>query len=289
MAKETVAVLGTGTIGAPMARNLLKAGFDVRVWNRTREKAEALAGDGATVAGTPAEAVAGAGIVLTALSDGDAVEETMEEDGALAAIDGDAVWIQSSTVGVEAAERFAELAREQGVGYVDAPVLGTKQPAEQGELIVLAAGPERLRGRVEPVFDAVGKKTVWVDEGCGGSRLKLAVNLWLLSITEAAAEAIAFSEALGLDPRLFLGTVEGGPLDMPYLQLKGKAILERSLDPSFKLSLAAKDARLVLEAASGAGVDLALARAVRERMERAVELGHGDEDMAATYFATAPG
>jgi 3-hydroxyisobutyrate dehydrogenase len=289
MAKETVAVLGTGIMGAPMAQNLLRAGLDVRVWNRTRSRAEPLAEDGATVAGSPADAVSGASIVVTVLADADAVEETMEEDGALAAMGDDAVWIQSSTVGVEAAERFAGLARERGVGYVDAPVLGTKQPAEQGELIVLAAGPESLRARVAPVFEAVGKETVWVDEGCGGSRLKLVVNLWVLSLTEAAAETIAFAESLGLDPRLFLETVGGGPLDLPYLQLKGKAILERSLDASFKLSLAAKDARLVLEAAEGAGVDLALARAVRERMERAVELGHGDEDMAATYFATASG
>src|SRR4051794_26002293 len=287
MPRETVAVLGTGIMGAPMAQNLLRAGLDVRVWNRTRSKAEPLAEDGATVSEAPADAVAGAGIVLTVLTDADAVEATMTGDGALAAMDDDAVWIQSSTVGVEAAERFAGLARERGVGYVDAPVLGTRQPAEQGELIVLAAGPESLRPRVAPVFDAVGKKTVWVDEGCGGSRLKLVVNLWLLSITEAAAETIAFAEALGLEPRLFLETVSGGPLDMPYLQLKGKAILERKLDASFKPALAAKDARLVLEAAEGAGVEVALARAVRERMERAVELGHGDEDMAATYFATA--
>src|SRR5438128_136755 len=145
-----VAVLGTGIMGAPMARNLVRAGNDVTVWNRTRAKAEAV--EGARVADSPKEAVAAAEVALTMLADGNAVEQTMRD--ALTALPREAVWIQSSTVGVGATERLQELAAEHGVAFVDAPVLGTKKPAEDGSLVVLASGPEDVRERVQPVFDA---------------------------------------------------------------------------------------------------------------------------------------
>src|SRR5262245_58312917 len=284
---ETVTVLGTGTMGEPIARNLIRSGFVVRVWNRTHAKAEPLDEDGAIVCETPAEAVAGAGFVLTVLAGGDAVAETMEEHGALAAMDSRAIWLQLATVGVAAAERFGELAAEHDVAYVDAPVIGTRQPAERGELVVLASGPARLQARCALVLDAIGKETHWLGEAGLGSRLKLVANLWLLSVTEAVAEGIAFAESLGVDPRAFLRVMRDTQIDTPYLHLKGEAILERTLRPSFKLRHAAKDAGLVLEAGETAHVELALARAVREQFERAIALGHGDEDMAATYFATA--
>jgi len=284
MTEIAAAVLGTGTMGDPIARNLLGAGLAVRVWNRTRERAEPLGEAGATVCDSPGEAVAGAAFVLTVLPDAGAVEETME-DGAFAALDGNAVWIQSSTVGVVAAERFAELAAEHGVGYVDAPVLGTKEPAEQGELVVLASGRAGLIERCRPVFDAIGRETRVVGEAGAGSRLKMVVNAWLLAVTAAAAESIALAEGLGLDPRAFLDAMEGSQIDTPYLHLKGEAILERSFDPSFRLRLAEKDAGLVLEASRQAKVELTVASAVHEAFARAVELGHGDEDMAAAYFA----
>jgi 3-hydroxyisobutyrate dehydrogenase len=289
VADGTIAVLGTGTMGTPIARHLLEAGFGVRVWNRTRAKAEPLAEAGATVCDTPVAAVEGAEVVLTVLSDGDAVEETMSEDGALAAMGERSIWIQVSTVGIEFADRFAGLAQEAGVGYVDAPVLGTKEPAERGQLVVLASGLEELHERCKGVFDAYSKETIWVGDTPGlATRLKLVVNLWLLSVTEAAAEAIALAQALGIDPRLFLSTMEGSQIDTPYLHVKGEKILGGELSASFRLELACKDANLVVQAAEGAGVDLPLPKVARERFARAVDLGHGDEDMAATYFASAP-
>ena len=277
---EAVAVLGTGAMGAPIARNLARAGFDVRVWNRTREKAEGL---GATVCDEPAEAVAGAAFILTMLADGPAVEQTMAR-AIDASVDG-AVWLQVSTVGVDAEARLRRLAEDRDVAYVDSPVLGTRAPAENGELVILASGPEELRERVAPVFAAIGKQTRWVGEAGHGTRLKLVANLWVLSLTVAAGECIALAEGLGLDPHEFLDTIAGAQSDSPYLHLKGEAILERRLDPSFRLELAHKDARLITEAARGAGVDDRMARAVRDAMHHAVELGHGDEDMAAAYFA----
>jgi len=143
---ETIALLGTGTMGAAMGRNLLGAGFAVRAWNRTAAKARPLAEAGASVAASPAEAASGAGILLTMLADGQAVEATVAgPSGALEVLGDGALWVQSSTVGADDTERLAELAREHGVGFVDAPVLGTKQPAEKGELTVLASGPEEAR------------------------------------------------------------------------------------------------------------------------------------------------
>jgi len=280
-----VAVLGTGTIGEPVARNLAQAGFDVRVWNRTREKAEPLAQDGATICDSAAEAARGADVVLTVLADAESTAETVEE----VEFPEGAVWIQMATVGVDGAERLAELAHEKGVGFVDAPVLGTRQPAEQGKLVVLASGPDDALDRCGPLFDAIGQQTHRLGPVPNGSKLKMVTNLWLLAVTEGAAEAIALAEGLGLDPRDFLATMEGSQIDTPYLHLKGEAMLERRLDPSFKLRLAEKDASLVLEAAQRAGVEARVAQAVREAFERGVELGHGDEDMAAVYFAAKRG
>jgi 3-hydroxyisobutyrate dehydrogenase len=284
----TIAVLGTGIMGAPIARNLAAAGFDVRAWNRTRARAEPLAADGVAVFDEAAEAVAGAEIVITMLSDGDAVSETMTGEGALEAMDAAALWIQASTVGVDAARDLMDMAAGRDITIVDAPVLGTRQPAEQGELIVLASGPDEARVRCAPVFDVIGKKTVWLGEAGAGSRMKLVVNAWLLALVEGLAESIALAEGIGADPRTFLEIIDGGPMGPPYAKLKGTAMIEESFDPAFTLALAAKDARLVAAAALDAGLDLPLPGLVAERMQRVIDAGHGDEDMAATVRAARP-
>jgi 3-hydroxyisobutyrate dehydrogenase len=278
---DAIAVLGTGIMGAPMARNLARAGFEVRAWNRTRARAEPLAADGVAVHDEAAEAAQGAGIVLTMLSAADAVRSAMVGEGALDAMDDGAVWIQGSTVGVDAADEFAALAGDRVV-YVDAPVSGTRTPAEAGQLLVLASGPERVRERCAPVFDAVGSKTVWLGEAGAGTRMKLVLNAWLLALVEGLAESIALAEGLGVDPSRFLALIDGGPLGPPYARLKGTAMIDESFEPSFSLALAAKDARLVEEAAQRAGLDLPLPRLVGEQMQRVVDAGFGDEDMAAT-------
>lgn len=277
---ESVAVLGAGGImGAGMARNLAAAGLEVRAWNRTRDKAEPLAEDGVAVAGTAAEAAEGADVVLTILSDADAVVDAMDRVEC-------PVWVQASTIGLSGTERCAELAEERGITLVDAPLLGTKAPAEQGELIVLASGPEESRERVAPVFEAIGKKTMWVGEAGAGSRLKLVTNNWILAVVESTAETVALAEGLDVDPADFLEAVAGGPLDLPYLQMKARAMIEGELEPSMRLALAAKDAGLVTEAAERHGLDLPLPALVRDRMEAASD-EHGDKDMAATYLTAA--
>ena len=285
---ETVAVLGAGgTMGLPMARHIAEAGYPVRAWNRTRERAEPLADDGIEILASAREATSGASIVLTILSDADAVLETMQDgDGALAGAREGMRWLQMSTIGIAGTERCAELADAHGLVLVDAPVVGTKKPAEEGKLTVLASGPEETREACEPIFDAVGQKTVWLGEAGTGTRMKLVVNSWLLSLVEGLAETVAFAEGIDIDPAQFLETISGSPVDNPYAQMKGQMMVERSFEPSFKLELAAKDARLVLEAMERHDLELPMLEAIRSQLEEAAE-EHGDKDMAAAYLASA--
>jgi 3-hydroxyisobutyrate dehydrogenase len=284
-----IAFLGTGVMGAPMARNLAAAGLEVRAWNRTREKAEPLAEHGVEVAGSAEEAVHGADLVITMLADGRAVEAAMEDGGALAAMRDDAVWLQMSTVGIAATEALAALAEERGVAFADAPVLGTKKPAEDGALVVVGSGPDAAREAGGAVFDAVASKTLWLGAAGAGTRAKLVLNSWVLSLTEAVAETVGLAEALDVDPQLFLDTISGGPLDSGYAQMKGGAMVAREFPVSFSLELALKDARLVLEAAERHDHDVPVIRATASQMQLAVDDGHGEEDMAATYWASTPG
>jgi 3-hydroxyisobutyrate dehydrogenase len=285
--KDTIAVLGAGgTMGFPMARNLARGGFTVRAWNRSREKAEPLTEDGAQVVDSAAEAVQGADVILTMLSAGNAVLDAMK--GALPGKPAeDAVWLQMSTIGEQGTERCIELAREHGLAFVDAPVLGTKQPAHEAQLVIMASGPAKLQDRVAPILDVIGQRTMWVGEAGAGTHLKIATNSWILAVVEGAAETLALAEGLGLDPQLVLDAVAGGPLDLPYLQMKGKAIIERDFEPSFTLVLAAKDASLVEESASRHDLDLPLIRTIRLRLDQGAE-EHPDDDMSATYLTSSP-
>jgi 3-hydroxyisobutyrate dehydrogenase len=287
--EKTIAVLGAGGVmGLPIARNLARAGFDVRAWNRSAEKTKPLADDGVEIVASAAEAAEGAGVVLTILSDAEAVVAVMAGGGrALSAMGEDSIWIQASTIGEQGTQRCIALAAERGVGFVDSPVLGTKAPAEQGKLVVLASGRDDLRARVAPIFDVIGQRTMWVGEAGSGTLLKLVSNTWILSVVEGSAEALALAEGVGVDPKLLLEAVAGGPLDLPYLQMKGNAIMQRDFEPSFRLALAAKDARLVEETARRHNLDLPLVTTIRERLDEGSR-AHGDLDMCATYLTSAP-
>lgn len=287
----TVALLGTGIMGAGMGRNLLAAGLPLRVWNRTAEKARPLGEAGAVVATSPAEAVHGADVIVTMLGDGHHVRAVMEQ-----ALDGRGesgrgpVWAQMTTAGVDQQALLA-LAERHGLRFVDAPVVGTRRPAEQGTLLVLAAGAPEVRDAVAPVFDAVGRATRWVGDDAAGlaaSRLKLVVNSWVLAITAATGEALALADGLGVDPQEFLDAVGGGPLDLPYLQAKAAAIRAQDWTPNFSVSGAAKDADLIVAAATAAGVRVDVAEGAAARFHRAADAGHGDADMAANYLASFP-
>jgi 3-hydroxyisobutyrate dehydrogenase len=302
---DTIAVLGAGgTMGLPIARHIARAGLPVRAWNRSGGKARPLAADGAYLARTPYDAARGAGIVITMLADEDAVIQAMDgQEGALRALAGahrgnrtadddprgphHPLWVQMSTIGEAATRRFAELANRAGVGFVDAPVLGTRQPAEEGKLIVLESGPEEARLRLAPVFDAIGQRTIRVGEAGTGTRLKLVANSWVLAVVEAAAETTALAEGLDLDPGLFFRAIDGGSLDLPYLRVKGKAMTGRDFAPDFRLTLAAKDAGLARRSAQARDLDLPLIEAIARRFAEAAK-EHGDKDLSATYLLSTP-
>jgi 3-hydroxyisobutyrate dehydrogenase len=276
-------------MGFGMARNIARAGIELVAWNRSREKAEPLAREGAHLCATAAQAAAEADTIVTMLSDADAVLATMEgAEGVLAGVRPGTVWLQMSTIGERGTVRCAELAREREIGFVDAPVLGTKQPAEEGKLVVMASGPESLRARAQPVFDAVGQRTMWLDEEAGaGTRMKLVTNAWIVAAVQGAAETIALAECLGLGGECFFEAIGEGPLDMPYLRLKGQAMVKRDFEPTFALKHAAKDARLAEEAADDRGLQLPVLKAISKRMQEAVP-AHGDEDLSATFLTSAP-
>ena len=283
---RTIAVLGTGTMGAPMARNLLRAGFGVRVWNRTVAKAAALAADGAQPARTATAAAANADVLITMLADGAAVEQvTAGPTGALSVLRPGAIWIQMSTVGVQWCDRLAELADCHGVRYVDAPVSGSAGPAARGELEILASAADSARVLAEPIFDVLGRRTVWLPRRGDGSRLKLALNNWLAVLVEGMAETLTFVGALGLDPHVMLASITGGPLASEYALAKGLAMLDRDFAPGFPLRRAAKDAELALHAADQHAVHLPLTDALLPRWRAAIANSHGGDDVASAVTA----
>jgi 3-hydroxyisobutyrate dehydrogenase len=267
-----------------MARNLARAGHEVRAWNRSLEKAQALRDDGVDARDDPGAAANGADVVMTMLADADAVLDVARKAGLAEG----QIWWQASTIGIEGIEQCAPFAQETGAVLVDAPVLGTRLPAEEGKLVILASGPDDALDTLQPLFDAVGMRTLRLGAAGTATRLKLAVNLWVLAVTQGTAETIAFAQSLGVDPAWVLEALEGGTLDLPYFRMKSKLMLDEDFPASFALAMAAKDARLVAEAAERHGADLPVARAVAERFTQATDAGHGDEDMAATYRLSKP-
>jgi 3-hydroxyisobutyrate dehydrogenase len=282
----TMAVLGTGIMGAALARNWVKAGETVRVWNRTPERAEPLADDGAHVIADVAEAVDGADVIVTMLYDGPAVEQTIRN--AASGLRPGMIWLQMSTVGLPAADDLGSLAADHGLQYVDAPVLGTRAPAEAGQLTVLASGPAGLETTAIKLVSPVSAKTVWLGPAGNGSRAKLVMNSWVMSIMLGLGQTIALAESAGVDPQMFLDLIKGGAMDIGYAQVKGKAMISRDYAASFSVSGAMKDARLISELARSVGVDSSTVDAAHQLFEAAAELGHRDADMAAIVEAVRP-
>ena len=262
-----VAVLGTGAMGAGMVHALRRAGVPVRMWNRDPGKAGALAGPRADACGTPAEAVAGADVVLTMLLDADAVVDTVREAAPAAGT----VWLQCATVGLDGVERTIAAARDLGLVLADCPVLGTRGPAEQGALVLLASGPDEVRERLEPVLAALGRTTLWLGEAGAGTRLKLVCNAWVLALTAGVAQSVALARGLGVDPRCFFSALEGGPLDTPYAHVKGAAMVAGEYPVSFALAGALKDGRLIRAALASAAISDRLTTAILETMEAAAD------------------
>jgi 3-hydroxyisobutyrate dehydrogenase len=285
-AAPTVAVLGTGTMGAPMASNLIAAGLPVTVWNREPDRAAALVEAGARLAPSASEAAAAVEVVITMLTDGAAVEEVMSgPNGPLSTMRTGSVWIQMGTIGLEWTERLAGEAAAHEVEFVDAPVSGSSGPAHDGELVILASGPQELRPILEPVFAPLGRKTLWLGPAGYGTRLKLVLNNWLAAQVEALAETVALAEALDLRPQLVAETLADSPLGSPYAVAKGQAMADRDFTPGFALRNAFKDVDLALDAARAKGLELPLTNVLEPRWREAIANGHGDEDLSVVIEA----
>jgi 3-hydroxyisobutyrate dehydrogenase len=279
-----VAFLGTGAMGAPMARNIAAAGHDVRAWNRTPARAEAIAGERLTAWTSASEAAAGADVLVTMLADGAATAEAT--GGALRE---GLVWAQMGTVGLEWNERLAEQAASAGASFVDAPVLGSLPAAESAELIVLASGPDAAIDAAQPVFDAIGTETHRLGDVGAGTRMKLVFNYWVLVLTALTGETVALADGLGAGGGRFLELIAGRLPDSAYAQMKGKKMVTGDLSPMFRLVLGRKDVALALEAARDAQLDLAVGDAVLAEMDLAIRRGYGDADTAAVIEATRRG
>ncbi|MBF4584993.1 NAD(P)-dependent oxidoreductase [Curtobacterium sp. VKM Ac-2887] len=277
-------VLGTGAMGAGVAGSLLREGHQVTVWNRSADKAAPLGELGATVATDPGAAVEHAEVVLLTLFDTDAVVDVLEQAAGDAPTD--AVWVQASTIGVDGTETVVQLAAKYGITLVEAMMLGTKAPAEQGKLTMLAAGPADQVDRVVPVLDAIGAKTIRAGERVGdGTALKLAANAWIASITAATGQSLALAAALGLDPQLFLDAIDGSASDSAYAHTKGAAIIAGEFPAQFALDGLRKDIGLIAEAARANDVSTTLLDALGRVYADASAAGHGGDDIAAVGTA----
>jgi 3-hydroxyisobutyrate dehydrogenase len=282
-ATHVIAFLGTGRMGGPMAANLARAGFEVRAWDRTASRAAALVKDGATVAASPAEAVKGAGILVTMLADGPATDQMWSGPDGLAAAGPGLIWVQMATVGLEWTQRLANTAARYGVHFFDAPVSGSQGPAQAGELTILASGPPWMQETVAPVFAALGRATTWLGPAGNGTRAKLVLNNWLTNLTEMTAETLSFARDLDMDPAVIVDLLESTPLGSPYAVQKARTMLAGDFAPAFALKNALKDADLAAQAAQASGTELTLTSALLPRWRRAAASGHADDDLAVIY------
>jgi 3-hydroxyisobutyrate dehydrogenase len=288
--QATVALIGLGAMGAGMAERLLDQGFAVDVWNRTSGPATRLAERGATAHATPGQAAARADVVLTMLPTGDAVKEIMLEGGTLGTLRSGAVWAQMGTIGIESTAALqSEVARARtDVAFVDAPVTGSREPARNGRLVILASGPDEARPMVEPVLEALGR-LVWLGEAGAGSRMKLVLNTWLAFEIEAAAEVAALADSLGVAHAALREAVAGGALPSGVAMTKLAKMESGDYSPDFSLEWALKDLDL---AAAAAGVEVVpVAGSIAERWRHLVAegLGHLDVSAARMRLGTTQG
>jgi 3-hydroxyisobutyrate dehydrogenase len=280
-----VGLLGVGLMGSAMAGRLLDQGIAVIAWDLDAEHVRAIETRGAEAAKEPREVVSGAGVVITMLPTADIVLDVVEpllEDWPQ-----DAVWLQMSSVGAAEADRLEQAAAAHGIRLIDAPVSGSTHPAEQGQLTILASGPDTARTAVEPIFDALASRVLWVGEAGMGSRLKMVANHWMITMVGALAESMHLCEAMGLDQQQFIELLDGGPLGSVYAVQKLEEMRRHEYPAGFPVRLALKDLQLVREVEQSSRAAMPLLDVVLERfMTASQELA--DQDLAAIYELGSP-
>jgi 3-hydroxyisobutyrate dehydrogenase len=287
-ARDVVAVIGAGIMGSAMTRNLVVAGVNTRVWDRSPATTVPLAAAGAVVAPSAREAAQDADVVITMLPTADAVESVIFDDDVADSFADGCVWAQMGTIGVEATRRIAGrlAAQRPGVMFVDAPVSGSKGPAEQGQLLILASGPAAAADTVRPVFDILGRKTVWLGEAGQGSVVKLVVNAYMSILIEGVAETMELADRFGISHEQLADVIEGGPLDAPIADAKLHKMDRGDYAAEFPLEWALKDVDLAISAAGGQAPPLLAA--LSDQWHAAVAAGHGRQDISAARLALAP-
>jgi len=274
-------------MGSAFATNLLRNGFVTTVWDRAPQSTIALAAAGASVASSPTDAVADAEVVITMLPDANAVASVLDHQGVLMALAPGATWVQMGTIGLAGTDRMAALVarRRPDVSFVDAPVSGSKTPAEHARLLILASGPSAVRTRLEPVFDALGRRTLWLGDAGQGMRLKLVLNAWLAFVMEGLAETTVLADELGVPHAQLEEALDGSPLAAPWALDKLNKIDSGNYAPEFSLAWASKDVGLALDAVLQRLPALA---AIGEQWRRAVGKGYGPLDISAARPALDP-
>jgi 3-hydroxyisobutyrate dehydrogenase len=275
-----VGILGIGLMGSAMAGRLLDQGVAVVAWDRNPEHARALQDRGATAAEEPSEVLRGTRAVITMLPTADVVLDVVEP--LLGAWPGDTIWLQMSSVGAAEADKLAQVAQAHSVTIVDAPVSGSTHPAEQGQLTILASGPDSAQIPLKPVFDALASRVLWVGEAGMGSRLKLVTNHWMITTVAALAESMHLCEMMGLDQQQFGALLDGGPLGSPYAVQKLGEMLRHEYPAGFPVRLALKDLQLVREVEQSSGATMPLLDVALERFATASQ-DFADDDLAAIY------
>ena len=286
-ARAAVAVIGAGIMGSALTRNLVAAGLNTRVWDRSPSATRPLAAAGAVVAPSARDAVRDAGVVITMLPTADAVGSVIFDGDVAGAFAGGCVWAQMGTIGVDATLRIRDrlAAQRPGVMFVDAPVSGSKGPAEQGQLLILASGPAAAADVVRPVFDVIGRKTVWLGEAGQGSQVKLVVNAYMSILIEGVAETMELADRLGIGHQQLAEVIEGGPLDAPIADAKLHKMDRQDYAAEFPLEWALKDVDLAIGAAGGEAPPLLAA--LSGQWHAAVAAGHGRQDISAARSALA--
>jgi 3-hydroxyisobutyrate dehydrogenase len=276
---EPVAVIGMGAMGHGMAASALRAGIPTIVWDRRIEATRDLAERGAQPAGSAADAARRAPIVVTMVTDADAVISIARDQGMLAALGPGAIWVQMSTIGVAGTDHVASMVSSQrpDVLLLDAPVSGSRDPAERGELTIFASGPAEARPRVAALFDALGQRTIWAGQTGAGTRLKLVNNTWLAFATDALAASMALARRLGIPVGTVVDALGGSPLVSQWQAAKLRRVADGDFSAQFALSLALKDVRLALQAAGDDG--FAVLAGLADEWQRAVDQGLGQDDL----------
>jgi 3-hydroxyisobutyrate dehydrogenase len=279
--RPSVAVLGLGAMGHAFAANLVKNQFQVAGWNRTRARGEDLAASGMTLCETPQQAAEQAEVVLAMLTDGATTESVLEQ--IIPALRQNAIFCQMGTIGVEATDRLiARLADARpDVVYIDAPVSGTKAPAENAQILILASGDRQRAEKLEPVFAAISKGARWLGAAGAGSRMKLVVNAWLIAMMQGLAESTSLAQQFGFSTDDLWSVLEGGPLAAPYAKVKLDTIKGGDYTPQMQLVWALKDAQLALDAAEAQSMPGL--QNIAQLWQQAVEAGYGEQDLAVIY------